>query len=309
MACVIGAALRAPRLRRRRSVAGLAAFAVHASRAARVRYACGWNTPTGSRVPASPTWSWSTCRRRSRRSCSRRHWRGWKDAWAGAATAASGKCSPNTSPSAAPGGARFDPTDFKLVLRQDGRRSGPVADRWSLATCNSPRSCRWRRVCRCPSAGGTSSRATTPAARSPRASCSGRATPPRRQSYVASARFTDLGIDAQDGLPGFSGLSGSFDATEKGGALHPAEPGDAQSTCRGCSRSRSRSTACKVASAGSATATAVAVTLAGLAFANAQIAGTASGTYQTASRGPGHASSSTCSFLTPTCATSIATCR
>src|SRR4029077_8462016 len=45
----------------------------------------------------------------------------------------------------------------------------------------------------------------------------GEATAP--ETYVAKARFTDLGIDAQESIPGVNGLSGNFDATEKGGSL------------------------------------------------------------------------------------------
>ena len=205
---------------------------------------------------------------------------------AGAATAASARSSPSTWRSAARAApASIRPISSWCCVMPTGARPDDRPDGVQQPATRAAR-CRWPRACPCRSAGGTSSRATTRAARSPRVICSGRASATAPTSFVASTRFTDLGIDAQDRLPGLSGLSGSFEATEQGGSLI-LQSRPCRSTCRACLRSRSRWTACAAVSAGSATTPAVAVTLTGLSFANAQLAGTASGTYQTAPAGPG----------------------
>ncbi|MDB5805422.1 MAG: hypothetical protein JWN73_2744 [Betaproteobacteria bacterium] len=45
------------------------------------------------------------------------------------------------------------------------------------------------------------------------------------QSYTARGRFFNLALDAHEQLPGFSGLSGSVDANEKGGSMYLASKG------------------------------------------------------------------------------------
>src|SRR5208282_936992 len=112
----------------------------------------------------------------------------------------------------------------------------------------------------------------------------GEATAP--QSFVASTRFTDLGIDARDALPGFSGLSGSFEATDHDGAL-VLQSRSMQVDLPGVFAQRLALDSVRGRVGWERNGPAVTVTLAGISFANAQIAGTASGTYQTAPSGPG----------------------
>jgi len=47
----------------------------------------------------------------------------------------------------------------------------------------------------------------------------------RPQTYTARGRFFNLALDARDQIPGFSGLSGSVDASEKGGSMYLASKG------------------------------------------------------------------------------------
>jgi uncharacterized protein (TIGR02099 family) len=183
------------------------------------------------------------------------------------------------------GGTHFDPTDFKLVLRSaSGTR--PATGQMELSNlqlapllqvaASLPLPERWRQELARYNPRGTLAQGHL--------QWQGDPTAPK--SFVASTHFSDLGIDAQGRLPGFSGLSGSFEATEQGGSLtlqsHAmlvelpglfAErlPLDSLGGHVGWERKGSN----------------VAVTLTGVAFNNPQIAGTANGTYQTAPSGPG----------------------
>ena len=183
------------------------------------------------------------------------------------------------------GGAHFDATDFKLVLRP-GSGAHPASGEMELSNlqlapllqvaANLPLPERWRRELSRYNPRGTLTQG--------RLQWEGDPTAP--QSYVTQARFSDLGIDAQDRLPGFSGLSGTFEATEKGGSV--------MLQSRGLRLDLPHIFAEQVALdslqgriAWERKGDSVAVTLGSLAFANAQVAGTASGSYQTASEGPG----------------------
>ena len=117
------------------------------------------------------------------------------------------------------GATRFDPTDFKLVLRKaTAARAAVRADQFS----NLQLGPLMQVAASLPLAGAlaaTSSRATTRAARSSqgRLQWQGEATAP--DSFVASTRFTDFGIDAQDRLPGSPGCRAASMRPDHDGAL------------------------------------------------------------------------------------------
>ena len=182
-------------------------------------------------------------------------------------------------------GARFDPTDFKLVLRE-AKGAQPAAGQIEFSNLqlapltqvaeNLPLPEQWRRELARYNPRGTLAQGTL--------QWQGEATAP--ETYVAKARFTDLGIDAQESIPGVNGLSGNFDATEKGGSLklasramlvelpHVFAERIAVDTLQGHIGWERKGEE-------------IAVALDGLAFANAQVSGTAGGTYRIAPQGPG----------------------
>jgi uncharacterized protein (TIGR02099 family) len=182
-------------------------------------------------------------------------------------------------------GARFDPTDFKLVLRA-AKGAQPAAGQIEFSNLqlapltqvaeNLPLPERWRRELARYNPRGTLAQGAL--------QWQGDATAP--ESYVAKARFTDLGVDAQESLPGVNGLSGSFDATEKGGTL--------KLSSRALRVDLPRVFAERLAVdtlqgniGWERKGEEIAVALDGLAFANAQVSGTAGGTYRMAPQGPG----------------------
>jgi uncharacterized protein (TIGR02099 family) len=182
-------------------------------------------------------------------------------------------------------GTRFEPTDFKLVLRAaSGARPGSGQMQLSnlqlaplmQVAASLPLPERWRHELARYNPRGTLAQGNL--------QWTGDAAAPA--SFVTGTRFTDLGIDAQDGLPGFSGLSGSFDATEKGGELI-LQSRAMLVDLPGIFAQRLPLDSLRGRVSWERNGPAVAVTLAGLNFANAQVAGTASGTYQTAAAGPG----------------------
>ena len=183
------------------------------------------------------------------------------------------------------GGTHFDPTDFKLVLRAaNGAR--PATGQMQLSNlqlapltqvaASLPLPERWRHELARYNPRGTLAEGHL--------QWQGEATAP--QSFVASTRFSDLGIDAQDGLPGFSGLSGSFEATDHDGAL-VLQSRSMQVDLPGVFAEPLALDSVHGHVGWERNGPAVTVTLAELSFANAQIAGTASGTYRTAPSGPG----------------------
>ncbi len=107
------------------------------------------------------------------------------------------------------------------------------------------------------------------------------------QKYALQSRFSGLGIDAADGKPGFSGLTGSVKADASGGTLILSaqnasidlpsvfeDPHLVFDTLAG-------NISWRVPDQG------VELNIAGLAFANADAAGTASGGYHSVAGGPG----------------------
>jgi uncharacterized protein (TIGR02099 family) len=183
------------------------------------------------------------------------------------------------------GGARFDPTDFKLTLHDATAReaaSGAIEfNNLQLAPLtqvaeNLPLPKRWREDLARYNPRGTLTEGTL--------QWSGEATAP--QGYAARGRFTDLGLAEQDGWPGLSGVSGSFEATQKGGSVKLASRAvnvelprifdeklalDSIQGRIGWERADGET----------------AITLDQITFANAHVAGSANGTYRLANEGPG----------------------
>jgi uncharacterized protein (TIGR02099 family) len=110
---------------------------------------------------------------------------------------------------------------------------------------------------------------------------------PSPQRYSMRGRFDRLGMRAYAGLPGFSGISGNIDGNEKGGSVllnaakssielprvfaEPARDFDALTAQLAWSRAQGQ----------------LQFKLSNIAFANADLAGTAFGSYTTAAGGPG----------------------
>ncbi len=183
------------------------------------------------------------------------------------------------------GGSHFDPTDFKLVLRSaSGARPGSGQMQLSnlqlvplmQVAASLPLPERWRQELARYNPRGTLAEGNL--------QWQGDATAP--ESFVASTRFTDLGIDAQDGFPGVTGLSGSFEATDRGGSMVLQSRSMLIDLPR-LFAERLALDSLRGRIGWERNGAAIAVSLAGVDFANAQIAGTASGTYQTVEGGPG----------------------
>ncbi len=105
-------------------------------------------------------------------------------------------------------------------------------------------------------------------------------------AFAAGAEFANLGIVAQDAIPGAAGLTGSFDATEKGGEIKLATRGASLELPRvfaGPIPFDSLQGALQWDRTGGRTR----VDIQRLEFTNAQTAGHVSGTYRTAAQGPG----------------------
>ncbi|TMH59016.1 MAG: TIGR02099 family protein [Betaproteobacteria bacterium] len=183
------------------------------------------------------------------------------------------------------GGARFDPTDFKLTLHDATAReiaSGTIEfNNLQLAPLtqvaeNLPLPKRWREDLARYNPKGTLTEGSL--------QWNGEATAP--DGYAARGQFTDLGLAEQDGWPGLSGVTGSFEATQKGGSVRLASRAITVELPRifdeklaldsiqgriGWQREDGET----------------AITLEQIAFANAHLAGSANGTYHTAAEGPG----------------------
>jgi uncharacterized protein (TIGR02099 family) len=106
------------------------------------------------------------------------------------------------------------------------------------------------------------------------------------QSFTAKGRFADLGVVAQESFPGVSGLSGSFETTDQGGSLKISSRGMTVDLPRVFSE-RLALESLQGGIGWSRQDEHIAITLESFAFANAQVSGNASGTYRTATRGPG----------------------
>src|SRR5215471_427722 len=185
----------------------------------------------------------------------------------------------------APGDVRVDPTDFRLTLQgAAGNRKpsgkiefnnlqlGPLTQ----LAAHLPLPPTWR---------------TNLASYAPRGSLEqgrlewqGDAT--ALESFAAKGRFSDLGLAAQGPMPGMAGLSGSFDATQRGGSVRVqgralafsfphlfVEPLALESAQARVSWSREGAV--------------YAISIDQLVFSNAHSSGSANGTYHTAQDGPG----------------------
>ncbi|HZI82888.1 MAG TPA: YhdP family protein [Casimicrobiaceae bacterium] len=182
-------------------------------------------------------------------------------------------------------GSRFDPTDFKLTLHDATARDPPsgvlefsnlqLAPLMQVAE-NLPLPERWRRDFALYDPRGTLAEGSL--------QWTGEATAP--DTIAARGRFSDLGVAAQEGWPGLSGVSGTFEATQKGGSLTLQSTGviielprildeklalDSIQGRVGWERADGE----------------IAFTFDQIAFANPALAGSANGTYRTMTGGPG----------------------
>ena len=185
----------------------------------------------------------------------------------------------------AAGGSQFEPTDFRLALHDATARDPPsgtiefsnlqLAPLMQVAE-DLPLPESWRQDLARYEPRGTLAEASL--------QWSGEATAP--ESFAARGKFNNLGLAPQNNWPGWSGLSGSFDATQKGGSL------TLQS--RGLSIQLPRMLDDKLALdtlqghvGWQRVGSEIAFSFDQIAFANAALAGSASGAYRTASGGPG----------------------
>ena len=116
---------------------------------------------------------------------------------------------------------------------------------------------------------------------------------PAPASFTARSRFAGLGMSPWGRIPGFAGLTGSLEASETKGALQLASKGAEVDLPRLFSDSRTTLDALsgqmgwEVLQPGGAAPAGVQFKLSGLAFSNADLAGTAFGTYAWTGDGPG----------------------
>ncbi|MBK5104591.1 MAG: hypothetical protein JJE42_10105, partial [Burkholderiales bacterium] len=110
---------------------------------------------------------------------------------------------------------------------------------------------------------------------------------PDAQRYSARGRFHRLGMRAYARLPGFSGISGNIDANEKGGSLLLNASKAAVDLPRIFAEPSRDLDTLTAQLAWSHAGTELQLRLSNLAFANADLAGTAFGSYTTAGDGPG----------------------
>lgn len=183
------------------------------------------------------------------------------------------------------GGSRFEPTDFKLTLHDATARetlSGTMEfNNLQLAPLmevaeNLPLPERWRQDLARYQPRGTLQEGSL--------QWSGEATAPER--FAARARFSNLGITAQDGWPGMSGVSGSFDATQKGGSIKLASHAVALEMPR-ILEDKLLLDSVQGRLGWERVDGETAFTFEQIAFANAGITGSANGTYRTVAGGPG----------------------
>ncbi|MDQ2963402.1 MAG: TIGR02099 family protein, partial [Pseudomonadota bacterium] len=183
------------------------------------------------------------------------------------------------------GGARFDPTDFRLLL-EAATAERPASGRIEFSNLqlapltqvagNLPLPERWRVELARYNPRGTLAEGSL--------QWRGEATAP--QSFAAKGRFSDLGVVAQERLPGVSGLSGSFETTDQRGSLKVSNRAMTVDLPRVFAERLALDTL-EGRIGWTREGEDFAITLEGLALANAQVSGNASGTYRTAARGPG----------------------
>lgn len=110
---------------------------------------------------------------------------------------------------------------------------------------------------------------------------------PDWQRYSARGRFDRVGMHAYAKLPGFSGISGNIDANERGGSVLLNTNNAEVDLPQVFAESKRKFDTLTAQLAWSRTGGDVQLKLSNVAFANADLAGTAFGSYLTAANGPG----------------------
>ena len=108
------------------------------------------------------------------------------------------------------------------------------------------------------------------------------------QGYTARGRFVDLALDARGKVPGFANLSGTVDATEKGGTLYLASKKAALLLPHVFEEPRLDLDSLNAQAKWAFPADKLEIRLDSAAFANADAAGTASGVYRVETGTPGY---------------------
>jgi uncharacterized protein (TIGR02099 family) len=107
------------------------------------------------------------------------------------------------------------------------------------------------------------------------------------QRYSARGHFERLGLRARERLPGFSGISGNVDADEKGGSMLINASGATLDLPQAYAAPAHALDALTAQLAWSRLGRELQLRMSNIAFANADLAGTAFGSYTTAAEGPG----------------------
>ncbi len=180
-------------------------------------------------------------------------------------------------------GERLDPTNFKLTVRDEASRpAGQMEfDRLQLEplvaiAANLPLATRFR--------GDLARFAPRGTLVDGRLRWEGTAESPT--SYAANAEFTNLGVTAQDELPGITGISGRFTIAHDRGEIRVTSNGAVLALPRVFEAPISLSSLQSVAKWERREGR-TAVRVEQFEFANADAAGSASGTYRTTAQGPG----------------------
>ncbi len=111
---------------------------------------------------------------------------------------------------------------------------------------------------------------------------------PKLKTYAVRGRFHDLSLKTHQAMPGFSGFSGNIDGTEKGGALHVVTQ-KATLDLPGLFRERLLFDTLTGQLAWSRAGVGIEIRLGNFSYANADLAGTLSGSYRRGDTGPGTA--------------------
>jgi uncharacterized protein (TIGR02099 family) len=185
----------------------------------------------------------------------------------------------------APGDVRVDPTDFHLTLQEgvNGKTPGGRMEFNNLQlgpltamAAHLPLPETWRRKLAAYAPRGTLFQGLL--------EWRGEAT--EFASFAARGRFVDLGLAAQEEMPGIAGLTGSFDATQLGGTVR------VQSHALGFAMPRLFAEPIAFDNAQARIGWSLergeyAISFEQLVFSNPHVSGNANGTYRTAADGPG----------------------